>query len=118
MYTVCVGVFFRPVFAATTASKLICSISLFAPAHAGSSLADFLLPSRWRRYVPPKHRLTQYLHGATSQNTVFFIVTAVKTSNLKSYLRVSVEVTYFPGEFHVSTMALKPSMTVQENIFK
>jgi hypothetical protein len=40
------------------------------------------LPWRWRRYVPPKRRFTQYLYGATSQKTVFFIVTAVKTSNL------------------------------------
>jgi hypothetical protein len=32
--------------------------------------------------VPPKRRLTLYLHGATSQKTAFFIVTAVKTSNL------------------------------------
>jgi hypothetical protein len=29
-----------------------------------------------------KSRLTPYLHGATSQKTAFFIVTAVKTSNL------------------------------------
>jgi hypothetical protein len=29
-------------------------------------------------------RFTQYLHGATSQKTPFFIVTAVKTSNLTS----------------------------------
>jgi hypothetical protein len=32
------------------------------------------LPCRWRRYVPPKHRFTQELHGATSQKTAFFIV--------------------------------------------
>jgi hypothetical protein len=32
--------------------------------------------------VPPKRRFTQDLHGATSQKTAFFIVTAVKTSNL------------------------------------
>jgi hypothetical protein len=43
-----------------------------------------LLPRIWRRYVPPKRRLTKYLHGATSQNTIFFIVIAVKTSNLTS----------------------------------
>jgi hypothetical protein len=30
----------------------------------------------------PKRRFTQELHGATSQKTAFFIVTAVKTSNL------------------------------------
>jgi hypothetical protein len=44
---------------------------------------------RWRRYVPPKRRFTQDLHGATSQKTALFIVTAVKTSNLT--LRVIVE---------------------------
>jgi hypothetical protein len=30
----------------------------------------------------PKRRFIQYLHGATSQKKAFFIVTAVKTSNL------------------------------------
>jgi hypothetical protein len=35
-----------------------------------------------RRYVPPKHRFLQEPHGVTSQMTAFFIVTAVKTSNL------------------------------------
>jgi hypothetical protein len=39
------------------------------------------LPWRWRRYVPPKRRLTQDLHSATSKKTAFFIVTAVKASN-------------------------------------
>jgi hypothetical protein len=45
------------------------------------------LPWRWRRYVPPKRRITQNLHGITSQKTVFFIVTAVKNSNLSSKLK-------------------------------
>jgi hypothetical protein len=40
------------------------------------------LPWRWRRYVPPKRRFTEDLHGSTSQKTAFFVVTAVKTSNL------------------------------------
>jgi hypothetical protein len=39
-------------------------------------------PWRWRRYINPKRQFTQDLHGATSQKTTFFIVTAVKTSNL------------------------------------
>jgi hypothetical protein len=34
------------------------------------------------RVGPPKRRFTQDLHSATSQKTAFFIVTAVKTSNL------------------------------------
>jgi hypothetical protein len=42
----------------------------------------FSLPGSWRRYVPPKRRFTQDLHGATSQKTAFFIVTAVEISNL------------------------------------
>jgi hypothetical protein len=37
---------------------------------------------RWTRYVPPKGRCTQDLHSATSQKTAFFIVTAVKTSDV------------------------------------
>jgi hypothetical protein len=32
--------------------------------------------------VPPKHRFLQEPHGITTQKTPFFIVTAVKTSNL------------------------------------
>jgi hypothetical protein len=32
--------------------------------------------------VPPKHHFLQEPHGVTSQKTPFFIVTAVKTSNL------------------------------------
>jgi hypothetical protein len=40
------------------------------------------LPWRCRRYDPPKRRFNRpHLHGATSQKTAFFIVTAVKTSN-------------------------------------
>jgi hypothetical protein len=35
---------------------------------------------------PPKRRFTQDLRGATSQKTAFFIVTAVKTSNLTRFL--------------------------------
>jgi hypothetical protein len=32
--------------------------------------------------IVSKRRLTPFLHGSTSQKTAFFIVTAVKTSNL------------------------------------
>jgi hypothetical protein len=42
----------------------------------------FLSPWWWRRYVPPKHRFLQEPHGVTSQEMVFFIVTAMKTPNL------------------------------------
>jgi hypothetical protein len=46
-----------------------------------SRISSCLLPWRWRPYVPPKRRITQFLHGTTSQKTSFFIVTAMKTSN-------------------------------------
>jgi hypothetical protein len=46
--------------------------------------SQILLPWRWRRHVPPKRRLTQDLHSAIYQKTTFFIVTAVKASNLTS----------------------------------
>jgi hypothetical protein len=35
-----------------------------------------------RTEVPPKRRFLQEPHGVTTQKTPFFIVTAVKTSNL------------------------------------
>jgi hypothetical protein len=41
---------------------------------------------RWRRYLPPELRFTEDLHGATSQKTAFFIVTAVKISKLTKKL--------------------------------
>ena len=31
------------------------------------------IPWRWRRYIPPKHRFTQYLYSATSQKMAFFM---------------------------------------------
>jgi hypothetical protein len=40
--------------------------------------------NRWlQRYFTPKRRFTQVLHGATSQKTAFFIVTATNTSILQ-----------------------------------
>jgi hypothetical protein len=43
----------------------------------------FLLPWWRRRYVPPKRRFIQEPRAVTSQKTPFFIVTAVKTSNIR-----------------------------------
>jgi hypothetical protein len=40
--------------------------------------------SSQRASVPPKRRFLQEPHGVTTQKTPFFIVTAVKTSNLTS----------------------------------
>jgi hypothetical protein len=42
--------------------------------------------------VPPKRRFTQDLHGATSQKTTFFLVTAVKTSDLTKLILIYVYV--------------------------
>jgi hypothetical protein len=44
----------------------------------------FFRSQRWRRYVPPKRRLTlNGLHGVISQKIVLFTTTAVRTSNPK-----------------------------------
>jgi hypothetical protein len=43
-----------------------------------------LLPWRWRRHDHPKHQALLELHGLTTQNAVFFIVTAVRASKSKS----------------------------------
>jgi hypothetical protein len=42
----------------------------------------FLLLWWWRGHIPPKHRFLQDPQGVKSQKTAFFIITAVKTSNL------------------------------------
>jgi hypothetical protein len=45
-------------------------------------LAPLIRPWRWRRYVPPKRRLTfNRLHGVISQKTELFITTGVRTTN-------------------------------------
>jgi hypothetical protein len=49
-----------------------------------------LSPWWWRRYVLPKPQFLQELHSVTSQKTEFFIVTAVKTTNLAKCVRCSV----------------------------
>jgi hypothetical protein len=49
-----------------------------------AGLAGLLLPWRWRRYVPPKRRLTKYLYGATSQKTVFFKYTYLRITALNA----------------------------------
>jgi hypothetical protein len=39
-------------------------------------------------YVPPKRRFLQEPHDITCQKTAFFIVSAAKTSDLKSFNRL------------------------------
>jgi hypothetical protein len=68
------------------------------------------LPWKWRRYVPPKRRFTQDLHGATSQKTVFFIVTAVKTSYLTHF--IITERCNFVKQFKESKWLLLPCFKV------
>jgi hypothetical protein len=48
----------------------------------GTTLVHLFLSFWWRRYVSPKRWFLQEPHCVTSQRTPFFIVTAVKTSNL------------------------------------
>jgi hypothetical protein len=48
-----------------------------------------LRPWRWRRYVPPKRRLTfNGLHGVISRKIVLFITTAVRTSDPTYMVRI------------------------------
>jgi hypothetical protein len=66
------------------------------PAWAGGC-SFILLPWRWRRYVPPKRRFIQYLHGATSQKTAFFlsiVLFIIKTPSC-FYLKHTVSETWF-----------------------
>jgi hypothetical protein len=35
----------------------------------------------WRRYVPPKRRAVSELYGVATHKIIFFIATAVRTSN-------------------------------------
>jgi hypothetical protein len=48
----------------------------------GSMLTTNAICELILRYIPPKSRLLQGAHGVTSHKMAFFIVTAVKTSNL------------------------------------
>jgi hypothetical protein len=63
------------------------STRLQPAAHAGSSLVAFST-LKMKAIRSAKRRFTQDLHGATSQKTTFFIVTAVKTSNLTTLKKV------------------------------
>jgi hypothetical protein len=54
---------------------------LLVTANVGPS-SPILVTLMMEGYVPPKNRFLQESHGVISQNTAFFIVIAVKTSNL------------------------------------
>jgi hypothetical protein len=58
------------------------------------------LPWRWRRYVLPKRRFIQDLHGATPQKTAFFIVTALKTTNSTNILSFIICTNFLPICFY------------------
>jgi hypothetical protein len=61
-------------------------------------LVHLFLSPWWRRLqVPPKRRFLQEPHGITTQKTPFFIVTAVKTSNLTGFLHCFLD---FDAEFN------------------
>jgi hypothetical protein len=65
-------------------NAVYCEECLVQPSTDAIPRSQIFLPWRWRRYVPPTRRLTQYLHSTTSQKTTFFIVTVVKTLILRS----------------------------------
>jgi hypothetical protein len=62
----------------------------------------FFLPWRWRRHIPPKHRSSQDVHGATSQKTELSLVTAVRTVNPGNILRYNC---YVVLEYEISPVS-------------
>jgi hypothetical protein len=62
--------------------------------------------------TPPKRRFTQYLHGATSQKTAFFIATAVKPSNLTKLNRSAVEA--YKVFFHIMQLTIYAKIKIPQ----
>jgi hypothetical protein len=94
------------------------SLSLQLSVHAGSSLVDFFYPEDGGDTF--LRRVTKYLHGATSQKTVFFIVIAVKTSNLTiKHVLLTGKTFYFPNlsiEVYITLTAYCCSkMSIEQN---
>jgi hypothetical protein len=48
-----------------------------------------------RHYVPPKRRFLEEPHGVTSKKIAFFIVTALKTSNVTYFVDIYLKINYF-----------------------
>jgi hypothetical protein len=85
------------------------TISSISMSSQRASVAQrFLSPCWWRCYVPPKRRFLQEPNGVTSQKTIFFIVTAVETSNLTSVIGVQ----------NYWIWGLRPSSGILNNISK
>jgi hypothetical protein len=61
------------------AGEILCAIC--SPLLTLVPRSRIFLPWRWRRYVPPKRRFIQDLHGATSQKTAFFSFTTYFSKN-------------------------------------
>jgi hypothetical protein len=55
-------------------------------------LRGYFYPEDGGGYVPPKRRFTQYLHGATSQKTAFFIIYVnSRLKDVKQYVLLMTE---------------------------
>jgi hypothetical protein len=76
------------------------------PAWTGGCSSWIFLPWRWRRYVPPKCRFTQDLHGATSQETAFFLTEPV-FHILPVIIRKWKMQTYLRGSFPIKIASSK-----------
>jgi hypothetical protein len=77
---------------------------------------------RWRRYVPPKSRLTFYeLHGIMSQKMVLFITTFVRTSSdvLVHHHSSSLQYMEVNGQLHAPaalTLRKRPEYTFDRRL--
>jgi hypothetical protein len=85
--------------------KFVCPdpVSCVTSLLTGFLLNLFLLPWRWRRYVPPKCWLTlNGLHAVISQKMVLLITTAVRTSKSYCSLLFDVCVEVLPKDMMLS----------------
>jgi hypothetical protein len=56
----------------------------------------FLLPCRWRRYVPPKRRLQlNRLHGVTSQKMILFKCTRITQTDRQTESKVMSQASFY-----------------------
>jgi hypothetical protein len=92
-----------------------CSLLGCGAMHSSSHLftlvprSQIFLSWRWSRHVPPKRRFSQDLHGATSQKTTFFVLTAVVTSSPTCvfHAHISCHIILFDHEYYTKLLCFR-----------
>jgi hypothetical protein len=90
----------------TTAIRCPIAEDCFHQSHSRQYLRSifFLLPWKWRGYVPPKHRLTSRLQASTSQKTAFLIIIYVKIKN-------ELSLSFYPEDGKTRSSETSPNTT-------